>query len=238
LLLKARDAPLRPLDLTREVVHSRLQVVDPEPLAEDRAQLRELCHRRLDALDRDAQDDVRRADAAARRVVGERRDVAAERRGDPLRLLRRLREPVQVLDPELQLGLVALHAARIGGDGATRRRCDRRGCGSLRGCLLCAVLRYARRLPLKLGSDRRNAGGRLVLASGDAVAREPDHRRRGDRQDRRGGGDEHEPAPLRPTPFESLEKGAARRLCSCQHADALTQLRTRGRLRRAQLSHQ
>ena len=101
-----------------------LEILDPVALADDRAERGELRHRALHLRDRDAERDLRRADALRRRLVLERGDAAAVRERDLLRALRRAGERLDVVDAQAQLRLVALELA---GGRAERPRLF--GCG-------------------------------------------------------------------------------------------------------------
>ena len=208
-----------------------LQVVDPIALPDDRAELGELGQRALDARRRDAERDLRGADALRRRVVLQRGDAAAVAARDLLRPLGRGRERLDVVDLQAELRLVALELARGRGDdpgcAAGQRRRGRLRRRRVLG--LEALERGARR-------GRVAATGHRHLVAG-AVAREPDHARRDQRDDdrRRHGEDEPPPAPVE---AEAVEKGLARLLLDAQRPHALAQCGRRLGLRRADLVQQ
>ena len=159
------DLPLRRLDLRLEAVGLHLEILDPVALADDRAERGQLRHRALHLGDRDAERDLRRADALGRRVVLERGDAAAVRERDLLCALRRAGERLDVVHAQAQLRLVALELARwpAGRSRRVGRRARRRRPSSAR-CLFASDARTPEACPRRRGRSlarrRRRRSGR------------------------------------------------------------------------------
>ena len=205
LRLELRDHVALRLQLPEPPVDLRLHVLDRDVLVEDRAERRVLDERLLDAPDRDADDDVRRAALGAGAVL-DAAHVAVEVARQPQGALRRRRE---VGDLQGQLGLVELRAARRRGQAGPPPRLPGDG--------------RHRRAPSSVSGRRSRRGRQRQRRGASPVERRPSSRstrvvvrptpsahrqRHGD-----GGrhGDEREPAPGQLAPRARAAARAARR---------------------------